>query len=266
VTIVKDAQPNDTQDFAFTSAKFGPFTLDDDATVVDPAPGEELGEWSNTKTFTNVVPGSITVSETQPNQYWKLKRAACVVTGTSNVVTSSLVGTALTFNAAPGADITCTFVNEKISPTRTQGFWQTHTAYTTSKFTSLFAAGMTIGNGVRKTIVSKEQLFGAWYSSIPKLTNGKQRTALDKARMTLLQQLVTAKLNCAAFGCTAGVQTMIANADTAYSGTSASAILASSALVDAYNNSGDTVAIGNAGKATPKDSQNLANKAFWDTP
>jgi hypothetical protein len=266
VTIVKDAVPNDTQDFAFASAVLGTFTLDDDAGVVDTAPGEELGEWSHTKTFANVLPGTVKVTETQPNQYWKLKTASCVETGTQNVVVSTLAGAELTVTAAPGADITCTFVNEKISPTRTQGFWQTHTTFTTSKFTSLFAAGMTIGNGIRKTILTKEQLFGAWYASIPKLTNGKQRTALDKARMTLLQQLVTAKLNCAAFGCTTGVQTMIANAEVAYSGTSASAIMGFVTLVDAYNNSGDTIIIGNAGKATPKTSQNLANKAFWDMP
>ena len=58
----------------------------------------------------------------------------------------------------------------------------------------------------------------------------------------------------------------IAAADAAYAGTSASAILASASLLDAYNNSGDTITIGPAGKATPKTSQSLANKGFWDAP
>lgn len=264
VTIVKDAIPDDAQNFAFAGS-FGAFTLDDDAGVQD---AELPNEYSNTVTFSNVIPGAKTVTETQPNQYWKLKTATCVLTGTQTVVNSSLVGGTLSVNVAPGSAVTCTFVNEKIDPTRTQGFWQTHTAYTTGKFTQYFGvSGMTIGTAVRKTIVTKEQLFGAWYSNIAKLSNGKtQRSALDKARMQLLQQLVTAKLNCATFGCSASVQTMIANADIAYSGNSASAILASAALVDAYNNSGDSIAIGNVTKATPKDSQNLANKSFWDTP
>ncbi len=200
--------------------------------------------------------------ETQPSQYWKLKTASCVETGTQNVVTATLVGTELTFTAGPGANVTCTFVNEKLSPTRTQGFWQTHTAYTSNVFTSLVTA-MKIGTNPTK-IDTLGELFGAWYSSIPKKTDGKQRTALDKARMTLLQQLVTAKLNCAKFGCSSDVQTMIATADTAYQTGTAAQIIASAGLLDAYNNSGDTIIVGNTGKATPKNSQNLADKPFWN--
>ncbi len=261
VTIVKDATPQDTQDFAF-SGTLGAFTLDDDAGVVDPIAGEELGEFSNTKTFVNQVPGAVSVTEAQANQYWILKSASCVLTGTATVVTSSLVGTALSFTTTPGADVTCTFVNEKQSPTRTQGFWQTHTAFTSSVFAAL-ANPMKIGANATK-ITTASQLFGAWYSSIPKTTTGQQRTAVDKARMTLLQQLVTAKLNCAKFGCAASVQTMIATADTAYASGTPAQILSSSALLDAYNNSGDTIVVGNTGKATPKVSESTANKVFWN--
>jgi Prealbumin-like fold domain len=265
VTIVKDAQPNDVQDFTFTSAALGGFTLDDDANVVDPADGELLGELSNSQTFTNVLPGVVTVTEAAVNQYWKLIGATCVVTGTSEVVASTLTGSTLSVNAAPGADITCTFVNEKLSPTRTQGFWQTHTAFTSEVFTSLFAtSGMKIGTTSSK-ITTAAQLFGAWYANIAKKTDGKQRTALDKARMSLLQQLVTAKLNCAQFGCPDAVKTMIANADTAFAGETISAITAATGQLDIYNNSGDTIIVGNTGKATPKTSNTIANKLFWNT-
>jgi len=265
LTIVKDAQPNDVSDFAFNGGTLGGFTLDDDAGIVDPPTGEALNEWSNSKVFTNVVATSYTVSETQPNQYWKMKSVSCVDAGGQPY--GATAGTnSVTVVLTPGVDVTCTFVNEKVSPTRTQGFWQTHTTYTTGRFTALFGAGMVIGSPTAKTILTPAQLFGAYYSSIPKKSDGKQRTALDKARMQLLQQLVTAKLNCAAFGCAASVQTMISQADSAYSSTNAATILASASALDAYNNSGDTIVIGNAGKATPKTSQSLASIVFWDIP
>jgi hypothetical protein len=271
IIIVKDAIPNDAQNFAF-SGTLGAFTLDDDSGVVDPS--DPLDEYENSKVFTNVVPGSMTVTETQPNQYWELADAACVVSGTSEAVSSNLVGGTLTLTLTPGADVTCTFVNEKLVPTRTQGFWSTHTAFTNSVFAEKFPDGMKIGDGiVHKGYITNvlspkasSELYGAWYSNIAKKTDGKQRTALDKARMQLLQQLVTAKLNCAQFGCTASVQTMIANADTAYAGASVAAIIAAAGQLDQFNNSGDSLIVGNVGKATPKESKNLANLLFWNNP
>jgi hypothetical protein len=272
LTIVKDAEPNDAQNFVFSgTGGIGAFTLDDDAGVVDPA--DPLGQYQNATAPYSLVQGSYTVTETQPNQYWKLKSATCVVTGTTNAYSASLVGSALTVALTPGADVTCTFVNEKISPTRTQGFWQTHTTFTNSVFASKFPTGMQIGVGiVHKGVITNlignatSHLYGAWYSSIPKLTTGAQRTALDKARMQLLQQLVTAKLNCAQFGCSTSVQTMISSADAAYAGSSASAIITAAGKLDAYNNSGDSIIVGNTGKATPKTSQGYANKVFWNAP
>ncbi len=263
LTIVKDAQANDCQDFSFAMTGQSSFFLDDDAGVQDC-----LGTNQNqSKSFANLTPGSVTVTETQPNSYWTLKGATCVVTGSTTPFASILNGNALMVNLTPGADVTCTFVNEKLSPTRTQGFWQTHTAYTTSIFQTNLASAMPIGSAPHKGVITTTgQLFGGFYSSIPKTSTGAKRTELDKARMQLLQQLIAAKLNCAAFGCAASVQTMIANADAAFAGTSVSAILTSAGLMDAYNNSGDTIIIGSAGKATPKDSQALANKLFWDLP
>jgi hypothetical protein len=265
LTIIKDAQPNDVSDFAFNGGTLGGFTLDDDVGIVDPLAGEELNEWSNSKNFTNILATSYTISETQPNQYWKMKSVSCVDAG--GQAYGATAGTnSVTVVLTPGTEVTCTFVNEKLSPTRTQGFWQTHTTYTTGRFTALFGAGMIIGSPTAKTILTPAQLLGAYYSSIPKKSDGKQRTALDKARMQLLQQLVTAKLNCAAFTCSASVQTMISQADSAYSSTNTATILASASALDVYNNSGDTIVIGNAGKATPKMSQSLADIIFWNVP
>jgi hypothetical protein len=262
LTIVKDADPNDTQDFSF-SGTLGVFTLDDDAGV------QEGGDSAtpNNKVFTGLSTGTTyTVTEGAEPYLWVFKGVTCVNADQTPFV-PTVNGQSVSVNLPLGADVTCTFVNHKTSPTRTIGFWQTHTTYTTLIFTTNLLSVMPIGVAPHKgSIVTKEQLFGAFYSDIAKKTTKQQRSALDKARMQLLQQLVAAKLNCAAFGCASDVQTMITNADTAYATGTAAQILASASLLDAYNNSGDTIIIGNAGSATPKTSQDLANKVFWDLP
>ena len=271
LTIVKDASPNDVADFVFTSALLGSFTLDDDAGVVDPAPGEELNEWSNSKTFTNVNAGAYTVSETQPNQYWKMKQVTCA-NSAGGAYTNLTTGTnSATITLTPGVNVTCTYVNEKLSPTRTLGFWQTHTTYTTSIFNTkgpfFIGQNVTVGATTHKgKLTAAGQVFGAFFAPIPKTTIGLKRSAVDQARVQLLQQLMAAKLNCQAFGCTASVQSMIATADSHYLNGTAAQIIADSALLDAYNNSGDTVTVGSAGSATPSASKTAANLAFWDTP
>lgn len=160
--------------------------------------------------------------------------------------------------------------------TRTIGFWKTHTNFTSNIFSSKLGGTMTVGTSTHiRTITNlsgnqNSILFGAYYSSIPKKTNNQNRNSTDKARMKLLRQLVTAKLNCAAFGCTPQVQTLLANADSAYATGSTSQINSYANQIDTYNNSGDGNAIppelGNPGSATPSQSQTRANKVFWNTP
>ncbi len=268
LTIVKVADPKDLIDFSFNgTGGIGAFSLDDDAGVS----GED-NTLSNTASFTNKNTGNYTVTETEPNSFWTLSSASCVNTANSTSYSSTLAGTALTVNLTPGSDVTCTFHNHKDSPTRTQGFWQTHTAFTSTKFTAGFPAGMQIGSGLHKGIITntqsngQSQLFGAYYSNIAKTTTNAQRTAVDKARMQLLQQLVTAKLNCATFTCSATIAGQIAAADTAYATGTAAQIIAAAGQMDAYNNSGDTIVVGNAGSASPKTSQAFANMVLWNLP
>ncbi|MBI3572859.1 MAG: hypothetical protein HY092_01525, partial [Candidatus Kerfeldbacteria bacterium] len=155
--------------------------------------------------------------------------------------------------------------------TRTLGFWQTHTDFTWKVFTTQLGGSMPIGTAPHKGfITTKAQLFGGFYASIPYKTDGSKRNPIDKARIQLLQQLIAAKLNCAAFGCTASVMAMITNADNAYANGPASAILAAASQLDAYNNSGDggtiPASLGDPGSATPDASQAVANLAYWDNP
>ncbi len=261
LTIVKDATPNDLEDFHF-GGTLGAFILDDDQGVS----GSD-NVLSTSQVFTKLLPADYTITETQPNQYWELDQVTCVDANSQPFAGMNLNGMSLTVTLGAGDQVTCTFVNVKESPTRTQGFWQTHTQFTTAVFAGM-SNTMTIGSAPHKgTVESIGKVFGAYYSSIPKKTDNKKRLEIDQARMQLLQQLVTAKLNCAAFGCASNVQTMIAAADTAYASNSTSAILTSAGLLDAYNNSGDTIVVSPApGSATPNASIGLADKAFWNAP
>ncbi len=100
ITIVKDAVPNDAQDFAFTTTGTGlsNFSLDDDSNAT----------LSNTKTFTNLVSGTYSVTEGTVAG-WDLTGLTCNdVNGTTNPGTR-------TANIAldPGEEVTCTFTNTK---------------------------------------------------------------------------------------------------------------------------------------------------------
>lgn len=144
-------------------------------------------------------------------------------------------------------------------PTRTLGFWQTHTDFTSSVFASI--SPITLGG---MTIDTTGKLFGGFYASIPKTTTGAKRTPLDQARMQLAQQYLAAVLNCAYFGCSAETQALIAKASADFSSTNITEILADAAALDGYNNSGDSLGTANAGAATPSISKTLANFGFWN--
>ena len=185
--------------------------------------------------------GSYTANELVSNGYVKTLSADC--SGT----------------IAVGETKTCTITNNDIPhPTRTQGFWQTHTTYTTGIFNQ-FVGGITIGG---KVINTPAKLFAGFYSNLSKTSTGAKRTQLDQARMQMLQQWLAAKLNCQAFGCSGTTQTLLANAATAWTGTDRNLILSYASQLDAYNNSNDALSISGQGKATPGTSQTTASSAF----
>jgi agmatine/peptidylarginine deiminase len=95
VTVVKQAQPSDPQDFSFTAGGgLSPtsFQLDDDAD----------GTLSNTRTFSDVASGNgYSIAETEPAG-WDQASATC---DDGSPVTNIAVG--------PGEDVTCTFTNRR---------------------------------------------------------------------------------------------------------------------------------------------------------
>ncbi len=187
--------------------------------------------------------GAYTVDETNSAGYVKTLSADC--SGT----------------IANGQTKTCTITNnDRPHATRTQGFWQTHTTYTSAEFTG---SSWIIGSHIVDT---PQELFAGFYSSIPKTSTGAKRSALDQARMQMLQQWLAAKLNCKAFGCSLTTQTLLTNAATAFAGTNKALISSYASQLDAYNNSNDALLISGQGKATPAASQTQAASqvSFWN--
>ena len=101
ITIIKDAQPNDAQDFAFTTTGAGlsGFSLDDDAD----------GTLQATKTFSNVKPGAYSVTEGEVTS-WELTGLTCEGTNGSTGVKS---GSTANIDLKAGGSVTCTFMNVK---------------------------------------------------------------------------------------------------------------------------------------------------------
>jgi plastocyanin len=116
IKIIKDAVPNHTQDFGFTTTGSGlsSFSLDDDADPTLP----------NNTTFTNLVPGTFTVTE-GATAGWSLSGLTCNDTGV--VGSASTSSRMATIKLDPGENVTCTFTNSKLpanTGAKTIGFWQ----------------------------------------------------------------------------------------------------------------------------------------------
>jgi hypothetical protein len=110
LTIVKDAVPNNAQDFAYTATGTGvsDFSLDDDAD----------NTLSNTKTFSDLLAGSRTITETQPVTGWTLTNIACTGATSSTVTIGADADfdagdNAVTVDLATGENVSCTFTNTK---------------------------------------------------------------------------------------------------------------------------------------------------------
>lgn len=105
IRIIKNAVPDDPQDFGYTTSGSGlsAFSLDDDA---DPT-------LSNTRNFTNLVPGSYSVTETLPVTGWDLTSLSCSSTNGGSTLGTN-VGTGVsTITLGAGDLVICTYTNTK---------------------------------------------------------------------------------------------------------------------------------------------------------
>jgi len=112
VTVIKDSIPDDEQDFSFTVNGIPGvegFYLDDD--------GDKTNEKSNTWSYSELFPGSYTISEVNiPSvagwYLWYLSSLDCQ-TDIPGKQMPSYFGTSASFNLEAGENVTCTFTNEK---------------------------------------------------------------------------------------------------------------------------------------------------------
>jgi hypothetical protein len=106
---------------------------------------------------------------------------------------------------------------------------------------------------------------GGFWSDVSKTSTGKKRSALDQARMQLLQQLLAAELNASAFGSVpSGGSGQFALWEAAYCGTNQTAIQNALQGAASFNNSGDSSLFTPGTSADSKNARAIANYVFWD--
>jgi hypothetical protein len=232
----------------------------------------------NTRTFT-VDPGTYTVTES-PQGGWVLTGIGgssdtlygCVVSGSNG---SSGVGDLNTLTATItihlGDTVTCTFENTGAT-TRTQGFWATHPQlaelawFGGTKYGHTFpGVASVLGDTTLcgRPIDTLGKLMGGFWSGISKTSTGGKRSALDQARMQLLQQLLAAELNASAFGASPGAGT-IAAWEAAYCGTNQNTIKNAASAAASFNEGGDSGAFTPGLSADTKTAKSIADLGFWD--
>jgi hypothetical protein len=186
----------------------------------------------------------------------------------------------------PESDITSATDTETVTAgelvTRTQGFWSTHPTLAQiawdggSGFDHTFpgvSAVSIIGDqlicGRPVTSVMEpgsNQLMGGFWSDVAKESDKENRSALDQARMQLLQQLLAAELNASAFGSIPiGGSGKFDEWEGVLCGTDKAAILMAVEQATWFNESGDSGTFTPGTSAKRKYAKKIADIPFWDT-
>src|SRR5262249_11969070 len=173
----------------------------------------------------------------------------CTVTGSGGSTGVGNLNTqTVTVVIKNGDIVTCIFENTGNGATRTQGFWATHAQLATIAWFGGTAYGHTFP-GVANTlgdvtlcgrpIDTVGKLMGGFWSDVSKTSTGSKRSALDQARMQLLQQLLAAELNASAFG-SVPVNGSFSAWESAYCGTNTNAIKNAQQEAASFNSAGDS--------------------------
>ena len=200
---------------------------------------------------------------------------ACTVTGSGGSSGSGDLNTmTASITLKNGDTVTCVFENTGPGVTRTQGFWATHPQLAEIAWFGGTAFGHTFP-GVANTagigdatlcgrpIDTLGKLMGAFWSDISKKSTGAKRSALDQARMQLLQQLLAAELNASAFGSVPSSGTFAAW-ESAYCGTNQNNIKNAQQQAASFNSQGDNSTFTPGTSADSKTARAGANYTFWD--
>jgi hypothetical protein len=201
----------------------------------------------------------------------------CSVTGSNGSTGSGVLSTReVSISINIGDTVTCVFENTGNGATRTQGFWATHSQlakiawFGGSGFGHAFpgvANTPGIGNATLcgRPIDTLGKLMGGFWSDISKTSTGKKRSALDQARMQLLQQLLAAELNASAFGSVpSGGTAKFGQWESAYCGTNQTALQTAQQQSASFNSQGDSSTFTPGTSADSKTGRAIADKAFWN--
>jgi hypothetical protein len=272
IVVVKVAKPAmGTFGFTTTGVGYGGFSLS----------GATAGGGNQNSQSLNA--GTYTVQEgLQPN--WTLTGIggspdpgtpySCVVTGSGGSTGVGDLGTqTATVILKNGDTVTCTFENTGTLVTRTQGFWATHQELAEAVWFGGPAGGHTFpgiptgGHDCSKlnSISNPGRLMAGFWSAIPRTSTGGRRSPLDQARMQLLQQLLAAELNFAAFG-SVPLEGSLEAWEGALCGTDAKAVQVAQHQAAAFNSAGDSGIFTPGTSADAKAARLLAalEMAFWD--
>jgi hypothetical protein len=231
--------------------------------------------------------GSYTVQEINIPANWTLTgvgqpgSSTCELLSTTGAGTSTGSGDVPTATAtitlAIGDTIRCTFENTREGVTRTQGFWATHPLLADAAWFGGDAGGhhflgvaVALGDAslCGRPITTLAQLMSGFWSDIPRDCNGIRRSKLDQAKMRLLQQLLAAELNYAAFGTVPdGGVSMFTQWETAFCGSDLNAVQLAATQAAAYNEQYDSGVFTPGTSADPKAARAAASQAacFWST-
>jgi hypothetical protein len=116
---------------------------------------------------------------------------------------------------------------------------------------------------VKKDINTLGKLMGGFWSDISKTSTGTKRSALDQARMQLLQQLLSAELNASAFGSVPSVGSFAAW-ETAYCTGNANDIKQAQQQAASFNTNGDSGQFTPGTSADSKSARAIADIPFWN--
>jgi Prealbumin-like fold domain len=226
------------------------------------------------KEYTNLSAGTYTITE-DANSYL-LTDLGCSdqAAGTYDPKVTRTVSVTL----AIGESKSCSFTNDQPvvgETTRTQGYWSTHMSVTDAvwfgktvgsvTFDGLPVAEQTLCGTAGRELDTIGKVLGGFWASIPTKSNGKtKRSALDKARMQLAQQLLAAILNREAFGSQPSSGISIDQAKTYYCGTDISLISQAASAMGAFNEAGDSGVFTPGVSANGKQARAAANIPFWD--
>jgi hypothetical protein len=156
--------------------------------------------------------------------------------------------------------------------TRTPGFWQTHLDYTCHVFEDHLGGSIDLG---WKTLTSCEQVFGMFWANNARDSDGDRRGKLCQARVIGSFQLLAAILNTGLDnGAVVPIDPVsgldiISAMQNALAGNNIKEIKRLQGLLDAYNNSGDDIAIIDndgtlQGRADPNGARDIADYTIAD--